>query len=640
MLCLNCEQIALSFGENVILQDTSFGIETGDRVGIVGPNGAGKSTLLKIIAGKLSPDHGTVHFSKDKKIGYLDQNTNFETDAILYEEMLKSFPVLLNQERQLEQLQKELLVHQDAKLIERYTVLQEAFHKNGGYEFRERCKSVLMHFGVSSEMQRQPISNLSGGQKCKLALARLLIQMPELLLLDEPTNHLDLEAIQWLEDYLASYPHTVMIISHDRYFLDRISNKILDVDQGKVKLYRGNYASFVDQKKKDREVQLAHYKNQQRQISKIEAFIEQQHRWNRERNIIAAECRQKQLDKMERIEKPSEDAETMRLTFAEALESGTQVLTVKKLSKTFYQPHKTVISDLSFELQKGNHMLIIGPNGCGKSTLIKLLTQQLSPDSGSVEYGYHVEMGYYDQENQNLNPSNTVLEELWGLNPTFSQTEVRNILSAMLFRGDDVQKRVSQLSGGERAKLTFAKLMLKKTNFLILDEPTNHLDLPSKEVLEDALLAYNGTILAVSHDRYFIQKLADRIFSFSQTPEGKYLDFRGTYTEYCDYLKQKIVDRHLEAQAVNVIGEHNESSKENYLIEKKKQSELRKQQKRLQKVECDIESTEKLIAELDTCMDQHSTDYIKLQQLTIQHTEAQKKLEALYEEWEVLQIEN
>ncbi len=636
MLCFSCENLSVSFRERDVLRDISFGISEGERVGIVGQNGAGKSTFFKVLTGELTQSGGNLHVAKQKQIGYLDQHVNFDPDATVYDEMLQSFPELLEQERQLEKLQTEMESTQELTIITRYTALQEQFHAAGGYEFRQRCKSILSHLGFDENQQRSVTGILSGGQRSKLALARLLLKEPDLLLLDEPTNHLDLDSIVWLEEYLLSYPKTVLVISHDRYFLDRIATKILEFEHAKAKLYSGNYSAYKQKKQTDYEVQMHQYKSQQREIAHHEAYIKQQRQWNRERNIIAANSRQKLLDKMEKIEKPQEEDDSIRLSFREEIESGDLVLEAKKLTKSY--DFSKIIDNLSLELRKRDRLLVIGPNGCGKSTLIKMLAQRLSPDRGSVEYGYNVRMGYYDQENQNLAPENTVLEELWRENPTVSETEIRTTLSLLLFFGDDVLKQVKNLSGGERARLTFAKLMFKKTNLLILDEPTNHLDLASKEVLEEALERYHGTVLAISHDRYFINRLATRIFSFPYRQTDSYLDFKGTYAEYEDHLKR------LEISAVSVSQPtsapmDSEDGKALYLKNKQLQSEQKKRQRQIEKAEQTISQLEEEIKRIESEMQVCATDYKRLAELDTERQTAEEKLNQTYELWEALQIE-
>jgi ATP-binding cassette subfamily F protein 3 len=635
MISFSAERLSAAFGADTVFENLSFSIQDGDRLGIVGPNGSGKSTFLKICAAQKEPTSGNIYFPKNKTVGYLDQHTNFSSEATIYQEMLQSFSHLLELESQIAQLQTELEGKNHATYIARFSALQEEFQAQGGYEFRSRAKSILKHLGFTEDDFSRKIDTLSGGQKAKLALGRLLLQKPDLLLLDEPTNHLDLETIQWLEEDLKNYPHTVMVISHDRYFLDRISTCILEIDHQKGTLYQGNYASYVKQKELRRKEQWEHYKNQQKQIAKMEAFIAQQHQWNREKNIIAADSRQKALDRMEKIEKPDEDSVLMHLTFEAALESGNQVLQVKNLQKAYGD--KLLIENLTFDVKKGDRLLIIGPNGCGKSTLMKILTQKLCQDNGDFEYGYNVQSGYYDQENQELYSQNSILQELWSTFPTLSQTKIRSTLAYFLFYKDDVEKSVSKLSGGERARLTFAKLMLKKTNLLLLDEPTNHLDLPSKEVLERALSDYQGTMIAVSHDRYFIEKLATRILAFRETPIPHILDFKGNYQEYLHYIENYANNMPQAEKKVQQEFATGNAGKDAYLQQKQIAANQKKVQRRIECLEQNIEDAEQLITELESQMESVATDYLKLQELDAEINSMKNQIANWYDEWDELQ---
>ncbi len=528
MTAISISGVSLEFGTDVILDKISFSLNEGDKLGIVGVNGAGKSTLFKIIRGEYTPTDGSVFISKDKTVGMLEQNTGLEGDNTILGEMLASFSALISDEERLEALQKQLEVTPaDDELIRSYTSLADRFKQAGGYEFRSRCKGILKNLGFDERFHDLKISGLSGGQKTRLALAKLLITAPDILMLDEPTNHLDIETLGWLEDFLSGYKGTLLVISHDRFFLDKVTNKTLEIENTHAELYSGNYSRFVKLKAENREIRERQYKNQQKEIARIEAYIEQQHRWNRERNIIAAESRQKALDRMVKIERPEDLPDKIRLTFTKSGESGNDVLTVKDLTKSY--PNKPLFSDVSFLVKKRDRLFIAGPNGVGKSTLIKIIAEKLAADSGSYEYGYNVTVGYYDQENQNLDPDNTVLDELWNCYEGLTQTEIRSALALFLFKGDDIEKKVSVLSGGEKARLTMCKLILSKMNLLILDEPTNHLDINSREALENALSEFDGTIIAVSHDRYFISKLATRVLDLGVKPA---LDFFGSYEEY------------------------------------------------------------------------------------------------------------
>ena len=625
MIAISLSDVTLEFGTDVILDRVSFSLNEGDKLGIVGVNGAGKTTLFKIITGEYTPTDGSVFISKDKSVGLLEQNTGLEGDDTVLDAMLASFSDLIADEKRLDELQKKLDTG-DPEIISQYTSLADRFKRAGGYEFRSRCKGILKNLGFDERFHDLRISSLSGGQKTRLALARQLITSPDILMLDEPTNHLDIETLAWLEDFLSTYRGTLLVISHDRYFLDRVTNRTLEIENRHATLYNGNYTRYVELKAENREIRERQYKNQQKEIARIEAYIEQQRRWNRERNIIAAESRQKALDKMVRIERPEELPDKIRLAFTKSGESGNDVLTARGLSKSF--PDKPLFSDVSFLLKKHDRMFISGPNGCGKSTLIKIIADKQLPDAGELEFGYNVTVGYYDQENQNLDPENTVLDELWNCHENLTQTEIRSALALFLFKGDDIEKKVSVLSGGEKARLTLCKLILQKMNLLILDEPTNHLDINSREALEGALQNFDGTIIAVSHDRYFISKLATRILDLGVKPA---LDYMGTYDEYARYRainKQKTT----ETAANEVITD----AKEQYLRNKEQAAEQRRRQTRVRK---NAEETAKLEKELEKVIAEQSdeskqSDYMHMNELYERQTAIEARLMELYEEAE------
>ena len=526
MICLNLDNISISFGAKKILEGVTFSLDEGDKLGIIGINGCGKSTLFKLILGELEPDSGNVYISKNKTVGILRQNDAFgdittDTEISVLDIMISSFPELLLLEERLKSLETALHSEDTGErtresLIAEYTAENDRFIREGGLEFRGRCASTLSKMGFDEEAIRRPFSSLSGGQRTRLALCRQLCREPDVLMLDEPTNHLDMETLLWLESFLAGYKKCVLVISHDRYFLDRVTNKTLSIEHCQAKLYNGGYTKSMEQRRIDREIAERHYKNQQKEIARQEAYIAQQRAWNREKNIIAAESRQKMLDKMVRLERPKEDPRGIRMSFSSSIASGNDVLTVKNMS--FSYGTTPLLQNLSFLVKRGDRLFLVGPNGCGKSTLIKLLLGRYSPTAGYIDVGYNVNVGYYDQENQNLTPQNTVLEELWSAYPTLTELTIRNALARFRFFGDDVYKLVSELSGGERARLTLSKLILSDVNLLILDEPTNHLDISSREALEEALTGFDGTIVTVSHDRYFIDKLATRIIEL--LPEG------------------------------------------------------------------------------------------------------------------------
>ncbi|MBE6573570.1 MAG: ABC-F family ATP-binding cassette domain-containing protein [Ruminococcaceae bacterium] len=623
MICLSIEKLGLAFGVDVLLHDISFSLNDGDKLGIVGVNGAGKSTLFKLITGEYTPTEGNVYIDKKKKLGILTQNATISSDNTLYEEVLnQAFSELICEENELESLKSRM--ESDPSLAQAYVNCEERFAKNGGYEYKSRAKGILTSLGFAPETHGFKISTLSGGQKTRVALAALLLREPDILLLDEPTNHLDIDALAWLEDFLISYPKTVLCISHDRYFLDRITTHILDIENKQATLYQGNYTSFTEKKKKDREIQEKHYKNQQKEIKRIEEYIALQKRWNREKNIIAAESRQKQLDKMEKLDRPSGPLDTVRITFNKSSEGANEVLTLRGLSKA-YGPKK-LFEAVDLTVMRRDHAFITGPNGCGKSTLIKTIAKKLMPDSGNIYWGQNTVYAYYDQENQDLDESNTVIDELWNAYPDLTQTEVRNTLALFLFKGEDVIKPVSVLSGGEKARLTLAKLMLSKMNVLILDEPTNHLDISSREALENALLQFDGTIIAVSHDRYFIKKLATRMLCFNLENEHALYDFKGNYTEFESFRK-----RYEKGEITEKTPDAPTAAKTDYLNQKKQQSELRRLKKQYEKALSDSERIEKEIETTEIEIESCSTDHVKLSELYTKKEQLEEKLLEAYE---------
>ncbi|MBE6610877.1 MAG: ABC-F type ribosomal protection protein [Ruminococcaceae bacterium] len=626
MIAISLSDVSLEFGTDVILDNVSFSLNEGDKLGIVGVNGAGKSTLFKIITGEYTATAGSVYISKDKTVGILEQNTGLEGDSTVLGEMLASFASLIADEERLEMLQAALeKTPADEELIRSYTSLADRFKRAGGYEFRSRCKGILKNLGFDERFHDLKISGLSGGQKTRLALARQLITSPDILMLDEPTNHLDIETLAWLEDFLASYRGTLLVISHDRWFLDKVTTKTLEIENTHAELYGGNYTRYVQLKAENREIRERQYKNQQKEIARIEAYIEQQRRWNRERNIIAAESRQKALDRMVKIERPEDLPEKIRLTFQKSGESGNDVLTVKNLTKSY--PDKPLFSDVSFLVKKHDHLFIAGPNGCGKSTMIKILADKLDADAGNFEYGYNVSIGYYDQENQNLDPENTVLDELWDCYENLTQTEIRSALALFLFKGDDIEKKVSVLSGGEKARLTLCKLILSKMNLLILDEPTNHLDINSREALEGALANFDGTIIAVSHDRYFISKLATRVLDLGIKPA---LDYMGGYEDYKAH-KEKLMQTET-GPAEEVVTE----AKEQYLRAKAQAADKRRLQTRMRKNAEETKALEAELEELSAALEDESiqADYVKVNELYTRQSEVEERLMELYEEAE------
>lgn len=628
--------------ENQVLKNVSFHIEDHEKAAIVGINGAGKTTLLRIIVGEMTPDDGQVVLAKDKTLGYLAQNSTVDTSHTIYEELLSVKADLLRLEEKIRECENNMK-HADGDALEdlmkQYTSLTHAFETGGGYLYRSELVGVLKGLGFTEDEFSKPVATLSGGQKTRVALGRLLLQNPDLIILDEPTNHLDMNSIAWLETYLLNYKGAVLIVSHDRYFLDRIAGKVIEIDQSKATTFMGNYSDYAVKKEQLRVAAWNAYMNQQRDIKHQEEVIEKLKSFNREKSIKRAESREKMLDKIEVIEKPSEVRTDMKLTLTPRILSGNDVLTVEHLSKSF-DSHK-LFTDVNFEIKRGEHVAIIGDNGSGKTTLLKILNGLVPADQGTFRLGSNVEIGYYDQEHHVLHSEKTLFEEISDDYPYLNNTQIRNVLAAFLFTGEDVFKRISDLSGGERGRVSLAKLVLSNANFLILDEPTNHLDIMSKEILEDALNGYEGTILYVSHDRYFINRTAHRILDLT---EGQFVSYVGNYDYYLE--KHDTVMAAIEANAPQnadadsaVAAKAAESEvKLDWKAQKEEQARLRKKENDLKKCEEKIAELEARISEIDTEMSDPAigTQVAKLQELTKEQAACQEQLEKLYEQWEEL----
>lgn len=641
-MILSCQNISKAFVENQVLKNVSFHIEDHEKAAIVGINGAGKTTLLRIIVGEMTPDDGQVVLAKDKTLGYLAQNSTVDTSHTIYEELLSVKADLLRLEEKIRECENDMK-HADGDALEdlmkQYTSLTHAFETGGGYLYRSELVGVLKGLGFTEDEFSKPVATLSGGQKTRVALGRLLLQNPDLIILDEPTNHLDMTSIAWLETYLLNYKGAVLIVSHDRYFLDRIAGKVIEIDQSKATTFMGNYSDYAVKKEQLRVAAWNAYMNQQRDIKHQEEVIEKLKSFNREKSIKRAESREKMLDKIEVIEKPSEVRTDMKLTLTPRILSGNDVLTVEHLSKSF-DSHK-LFTDVNFEIKRGEHVAIIGDNGSGKTTLLKILNGLVPADQGTFRLGSNVEIGYYDQEHHVLHSEKTLFEEISDDYPYLNNTQIRNVLAAFLFTGEDVFKRISDLSGGERGRVSLAKLVLSNANFLILDEPTNHLDIMSKEILEDALNGYEGTILYVSHDRYFINRTAHRILDLT---EGQFISYVGNYDYYLE--KHDTVMAAIEANAPQnadadsaVAAKAAESEvKLDWKAQKEEQARLRKKENDLKKCEEKIAELEARISEIDTEMSDPSigTQVAKLQELTKEQAACQEQLEKLYEQWEEL----
>ncbi|MDK0870889.1 ABC-F family ATP-binding cassette domain-containing protein [Clostridium perfringens] len=535
MIILSCRHLTKSFGIDEILRDVTFNINEGDKVGLIGPNGEGKSTLFKILTKQLDYDSGELFLDKNKTLGYLSQNLSLDSENTIYDEMLSVFSSLTELEDKIKTLEEKLNEPYDAskeeyhnKLIKDYTLSQELYENRGGYTFRGEISRVLKGLGFLEEDFNNQIVNLSGGQKTRLALCKLLLRKPDLLLLDEPTNHLDLEAIEWLEEYLNGYKGTVFVISHDRFFLDSVTNTTFELIGGKIHCYNASYTKFLELRKKDIEARLKAYNLQQAEIKRQEEIIEKFRSFNREKSVRAAESRQKALDKMDRLEAPEVIKEASKISFETLVKSGNDVLHIENLKKSY---DSLLFENVNLDLKRGEKVALIGENGRGKTTLFKIIMGMLKQDSGSVSLGKNVFTGYYDQEQSNLNLHKTIIDEVWDDFPNLTTTEVRNYLASFLFTGDDVFKEISLLSGGEKCKINLLKLMLSKANLLLLDEPTNHLDIMSREALEDAILSYDGTLIVISHDRYFLNKVINKIVELQENGLKTYL---GNYNYYMD----------------------------------------------------------------------------------------------------------
>ena len=634
-MILSCQNIDKAFGEKVILKDASFHMEEREKVAFIGVNGAGKTTLLRIIMKEISADAGTVVLAKDKNIGYLAQYQDIHVQHTIYQELLTTKQHILDMENRLRELEQEMKFASGEtleRLMEAYTKTSHRFELENGYAYKSEIVGVLKGLGFTEEDFGRQIETLSGGQKTRVALGKLLLSKPDLLLLDEPTNHLDMESISWLETYLLNYPGAVLIVSHDRYFLDKVVTKVVELENGALLSYSGNYSAFSLKKAQLRDAQYKAYLNQQREIKHQEAVIAKLKSFNREKSIKRAESREKLLDKIERLEKPADVQDSMRICLEPRFVSGNDVLSVEGLSKSF--PGQQLFSDISFDIKRGERVALIGNNGTGKTTMLKILNGLLPADSGRFTLGSKVQIGYYDQEHHVLHMEKTVFQEISDTYPTLTETEIRNMLAAFLFTGDDVFKQISSLSGGERGRVSLAKLMLSEANFLILDEPTNHLDIASKEILEDALLSYTGTVLYVSHDRYFINQTATRILDLTNQAIVNYI---GDYDYYLE-KKDELTEKYAPAAEVQKAESQVSENKLNWKQQKEEQAKLRKREAELKKVEARIEELERRDKEIDETMalPEVGTDVARCTELSREKATVLEELESLYEKWEEL----
>lgn len=633
-MILSCQNISKAFNEVPVLKEVSFHLEDYDKAAIVGLNGAGKTTLLRIIVGEIAPDHGLVTLSKDKTIGYLAQDQAVSSQNTIYEELLTVKSDVIEMEsriRSLELAMKQTSGRELEELMETYTRLTHSFELANGYAYQSEVTGILKGLGFTEEEFSKKISTLSGGQKTRVALGKLLLQKPDLIILDEPTNHLDLNSIAWLETYLLNYKGAVLIVSHDRYFLDRIAGKIIEIDQTKATTFLGNYSDYAVKKEQLRSAALNAYLKQQQEIKHQEEVIEKLRSFNREKSIKRAESREKALNKMDVLDKPTQTRSDIHITLTPRCTSGNDVLHIEDLSKSFGE--HLLFKHLSMDLKRGEHVAIIGDNGTGKTTILKIINGLLPADTGTLTLGTNVHIGYYDQEHHVLHPEKTLFDEISDSYPYLDNTEIRSTLAAFLFTGEDVFKRIKDLSGGERGRVSLAKLMLSESNFLILDEPTNHLDITSKEILEDAINAYEGTVLYVSHDRYFINRTASRILELS---EGALTGYLGNY----DYYLEKKTEASLSTLPASPSQKEYlpTETKLDWQAQKKLQADKRKKENDLKKCEESIALLEQEQKEIDAKMSDPSiaTNVAELQKLASRQKELADKLEGLYEQWEAL----
>lgn len=633
-MILSCNHISKSYGVETILNDCSFFINDNEKAAIVGNNGAGKSTIMKIIMGELSPDDGNVIIGKDKTIGYLAQYQDLGSDTTIYEEVKSVKQNLIDMEQKLLEYEKEMAkVSGDelSKLIETYTNLEHRFQLLNGYSYKSETEGVIKGLGFTEDDFNKSVGNLSGGQKTRVALCKLLLEKPDIIMLDEPTNHLDLNSIKWLETYLLNYNGAVLIIAHDRYFLDKIVSKVIEIENHKAHVYSGNYSDFAVKKQELRVATMNAYLKQQSEIKHQEEVIAKLRSYKQEKFYKRAESREKQLEKIDLIEKPEELKNNMTIKLEPDIVSGKDVLSVENLEKSY---NTLLFKNISFEIKRGEHVAIIGDNGTGKTTILKIINGLVDADSGIIKLGTNVHIGYYDQEQHNLTDENTLFEEIANSYPNMTNTKIRNTLAAFMFTGEDVFKRVSDLSGGEKGRLSLAKLMLSEANLIILDEPTNHLDMASKEILENAINNYTGTVLYVSHDRYFINQTANRILELTNTKLFNYLGNYDYYEEKKEELTATFAPKEEKAKAEKTTS----SNKQDYLERKAEAARIRKLKNDISKVEEKIKKYEDRLNELDEMVADPSvsTNSAKLNEIGKEQNEISDKLDKLMEEWEIL----
>lgn len=618
-MILACSSLKKSFQGNELLKDITFKIEDHDKIAIIGVNGAGKTTLLRILCEEESYDSGDIFMSKETSIGYLSQHNTVDSTLSIYDALLDVFKPLLKKEKRLRELEQQMASGEHLEdIMKQYDQLSYEFEIGGGYSYQSQIKGVLKGLGFEEDTWDMPIGILSGGQKTRISLGRLLLLKPSLLLLDEPTNHLDVESIEWLEGYLKSYPHAIIMVSHDRYFIDQITNQIIEIENGKSITYKCSYEEYAKIKKHNREVALKHYVDNQKEIKRMQESIDLLKSFNREKSIKRAESKEKALEKMEKVERPDALPQSIRIQFQPFVESGYDVLKVKDLSMAFNQP---LFENINFEVKKQERVALIGPNGIGKTTLFHIILGDLIQKNGKIKLGSKVMVGYYDQEHTSLSFHKTIFQEISDAYPQMNNTQIRSACASFQFKNDDVFKTIDMLSGGERGRVVLMKLLLGGSNFLILDEPTNHLDIESKEVLEDALLSFNGTILFISHDRYFINKLATKVVEMKK---DQAITHMGNYSTYLNNQVKPTVDK---------------TKNLSYQQQKQNQAELRKQRNQIKKIEKEIDELETKMKEYNALLHQEDilNDYQKYNEVVQNIDEVNAKLETLLEDWETMQ---
>ena len=633
-MIISCSNIRKTFIDREVIKNISFHIEDHEKVALIGNNGVGKTTLFKILTGELEADEGTISSSKDCTIGYLKQHMELDSTATVYDELLHVFDEVIALEEKLHAMEAEIARTGSVELIHKYDAERLVFENNKGYEYKSLVKGVLKGLGFDESIYDKPVAILSGGQKNRVALGKLLLQEPSLLLLDEPTNHLDIEAIEWLEGFLRSYKGAVLIISHDRYFLDKIVTKVVHLEFGRSFVYNGNYSDYMVKSEKEYEVAMKHFENQQKEIAHQQAVIAKLKQFNREKSIKRARSREKALDKIEVMDVPMIDNKPMQLVLTPRFVSGNDVLSIQELSKTF--DTEPIFSHMNLEIKKGDKVALVGPNGVGKTTIFRMILDQMPPTSGTLKLGTNVVVGYYDQEHSTLDPTHTIIEEIQNTFPELKNGEIRNVLAAFLFTNEDVFKTIGSLSGGEKGRVALAKIMLSKANFLILDEPTNHLDILSKEILESAILNYEGTVLYVSHDRYFINQTASKIIEMSRMGTQEYL---GDYDYYIE--KKKELNATIPNTPTASVSSETATNKMDWQKQKEEQARVRRIQNQMAKLEASITEAEEKIAAIDAqlCLEEVYSNYDKSNLLLTEKEALSESIGKYYEEWESLSEE-